>query len=91
MRYQLDGSGYRASTTAKKVTTGCAAGGCKGYELTRDLDFNDEGNISKNYATVKGLTVGEISDNTVCKLVGKGNINASNKMIGDSTDSTLFE
>ena len=41
MRYQLDGSGLRINATAEKVTTGCAVGGCKGYELTRDLDFLD--------------------------------------------------
>ena len=41
MRYQLDGSGLRWSTAAEVITTGCAVGGCNGYELTRDLDFND--------------------------------------------------
>ena len=41
MRYRLDGSGLKLSPIAEAITTGCAAGGCKGYELTRDLDFND--------------------------------------------------
>ncbi len=40
MRYQLDGSGLQLSETAVEITTGCAPGGCKGYELTLDLDFN---------------------------------------------------
>ena len=39
MRCALDGSGLCANATAEKITTGCAVGGCKGYELTRDLDF----------------------------------------------------
>ena len=39
MRYQLDGSGLQLDETAVEITTGCAPGGCKGYELTRDLDF----------------------------------------------------
>ena len=41
MRYRLDGSGLKLSATAEAITTGCAVGGCKGYELTHDLDFND--------------------------------------------------
>ena len=41
IRYQLDGSGYRRSSTANKIVIGCPIGRCKGYKLTRDLDFND--------------------------------------------------
>ena len=41
IRYQLDGSGYRESFTANKITTGCPRRGCRGYELSRDLSFND--------------------------------------------------
>ena len=43
IRHQLDGSGYRADAEAFKVTLGCPSGGCEGYELLRDLDFNDAG------------------------------------------------
>ena len=39
IRYQPDGTGYRASAETPKITIGCGTGGCKGYELTRDLDF----------------------------------------------------
>ena len=46
IRYQLDGSGYRAHASATKVTAGCAAGGCKGYELVRDLDFGEDASYS---------------------------------------------
>ena len=42
MRWQLDGSGLRAARGTTKVTTGCASGGCKGYEMVRDLDFRDD-------------------------------------------------
>ena len=41
MRYQLDGSRYRAAAGADPIFTGCPSTGCNGYELTRDLDFND--------------------------------------------------
>ena len=42
IRYQLDGSGYRASADATKITRGCPATGCRGYELMKDLDFNTD-------------------------------------------------
>ena len=42
IRYQLDGSGYRASADATKITRGCPATGCRGYELMKDLDFNKD-------------------------------------------------
>ena len=41
MRYQLDGSGYTTRTNANKITTGCGNNHCRGYELVRDLDFNN--------------------------------------------------
>ena len=46
IRYQLDGTGYTTSTSADKITTGCPTDGCKGYELTKDLDFNDNDSYS---------------------------------------------
>ena len=46
IRYQPDGTGYRASDETPKITVGCAAGGCKGYELTRDLDFMEDASYS---------------------------------------------
>ena len=46
MRYHLDGSGLKLSATAETITTGCAVGGCKGYELIKDLDFNDDASYS---------------------------------------------
>ena len=46
MRYQPDGSGLQLSATAEKTMLGCAIGGCKGYELTTDLDFEDSASYS---------------------------------------------
>ena len=41
MRYQLDGSGVRASAASNKITTGCLpATGCIGYELVADIDLD---------------------------------------------------
>ena len=47
MRYQLDGSGYKASAGATKITHGCPPAGCRGYELVKDLDFN----VAASYRT----------------------------------------
>ena len=47
MRYQLDGSGYKASAGATKITDGCPPAGCRGYELVKDLDFN----VAASYRT----------------------------------------
>ena len=46
MRYQLDGTGYRSSEGAPKITIGCPENKCKGYELRKDLDFNDNTSYS---------------------------------------------
>ncbi len=51
IRYQLDGTGYKASRSATKITTGCPEKGCKGFELTRNLDFNE--NDSYRLASTK--------------------------------------
>ncbi len=69
IRYQPDGSGYRASSTASKITTGCPDNGCEGYELVRDLDFLDEASYSSlpNRATwtsgVGWQPIGTITNN----------------------------
>ena len=41
IRYQMNGTGYRANTTATRITIGCPSTGCNGYELARNLDFED--------------------------------------------------
>ena len=46
IRHQSDGTGYTTSSMAMKITTGCPSTGCKGYELTKDLDFNDNDSYS---------------------------------------------
>ena len=47
IRYQLDGSGYKTTDSAmvEAITAGCN-GGCRGYELIRDLDFSDDNSYS---------------------------------------------
>ena len=60
MRYQLDGTGYRESEEALKVAVGCPNNGCRGYELTRDLDFTDDDSYSSKanriiWATGEGV------------------------------------
>ncbi len=49
IRYQPDGTGYRASANTSKITLGCPADGCRGYELDRDLDFEDIASYRNTY------------------------------------------
>ena len=42
MRHQLDGTGYKENEQAAKITTGCPNDGCRGYELVRNLDFQND-------------------------------------------------
>ena len=52
MRYQLDGSGYKATVSADKITAGCplvnGVEKCRGYELMNDLDFNKNEKLSQS-------------------------------------------
>ena len=58
MRYQLNGTGYRASADATLITAGCPSDGCNGYELTRNLDFRSTSSYgSRNINTA--WTAGE--------------------------------
>jgi len=87
MRYQSDGSGYKASGTATRITTGCPQDGCDGYELVRSLDFNDTNSydsesISMAWTTGTGwLPIGTFN------AVFEGNGHTiSNLMIDRSSD-----
>ena len=42
VRNVLDGTSYQAPGSATTTTQGCASSGCIGYELVRDLDFQDD-------------------------------------------------
>ena len=52
MRYQLDGSAYEVSESAIAIRQGCpiveGETQCRGYELARDLDFNDPTSYRNN-------------------------------------------
>ena len=78
IRHQLDGTGYRSSSSEAKVTTGCGNNKCNGYELVRDLDFNDsdsyrKGVINLAWTTGRGWPViGDIGDGLTGILEGNG-------------------
>ena len=46
MRHNLAGTSYKTSADAVGNTMGCPQGVCTGYELTRDLDFDADGDGS---------------------------------------------
>ena len=60
IRYQPDGSGYRASSATMMITTGCplvnGVEKCRGYELVRDLDFLDDAGYSSTANKVAWTT-----------------------------------
>ena len=56
IRYQPDGSGYRASSTTMMITTGCPGNRCLGYELVGDLDFLDDAGYSSTANKVAWTT-----------------------------------
>ena len=75
MRYQLDGAGYRESETAPKVATGCPNNRCRGYELMRNLDFNDSDSYSSTitHTTDEGWQpIGDFSNAFISQFEGNG-------------------
>ena len=42
--YQLDGSGFRFDPAKAKISRGCPPDGCRGYELTSDIDLSSVAN-----------------------------------------------
>ena len=57
IRYQADGSGYKANENATKITQGCPVWGCIGYELVGSLNFNSatdyrNGSINTDWTVV---------------------------------------
>ena len=75
MRYQLDGAGYRESETAPKVAVGCPNNRCRGYELMRNLDFNDNDSYSSTitYTTNAGWQpIGDFSNAFTSQFEGNG-------------------
>ena len=59
MRFVLDGSGYRAAADAMIIADGCPSTSCTGFELTKDLDFNDPGSYRSERSINPEWTTGE--------------------------------
>ena len=61
VRHQTDGTGYKESDSADEITAGCPVGGCNGYELRRDLDFEADDSYI-NVANKGEWTVDDFDD-----------------------------
>ena len=61
IRYQADGTGYRASANAAVVTLGCPVAGCNGFELTKNLDFTADASY-RNVSNKATYTVADYND-----------------------------
>ena len=73
IRHQINGTGYRASGSATRITAGCATGGCRGYELARDLDFLDDAsylNVANKTTWTTGSGWRAIVENTANNFGG---------------------
>ena len=46
IRHSLQGRSYKENADSASLTFGCPADGCQGYELRRDLDFNEDASYS---------------------------------------------
>ena len=92
IRHQLDGSGYRLSADANPVTMGCPSTSCTGFELTRDLDFNERDSyrsrsINTAWTTGQGWRpIGSDRDVPFLATFNGNGHTISNLMINRSTD-----
>ena len=57
MRYNRAGLNYRTSANSYRNTVGCPGTECIGYELTRDLDFDTDGNGTWSGNSSDGYTL----------------------------------
>ena len=57
VRHQLAGAAYQSTSGAIPTSQGCPSNSCRGYELVRDLDFNDDDSY-RNTANQIGWTTG---------------------------------
>ena len=89
IRYQLDGTGYRESETAPKVALGCPNNQCRGYELTKNLDFFEDDSYSSTANRIIWTTgagwqpIGDFSSAFTGQFEGNG-FTISNLMIDRS-------
>ena len=57
MRHNLTGTSYRESADAPGAAHGCPVAGCRGYELTENLDFDTNGNGTWSGNAEDGFTL----------------------------------
>ena len=90
VRRQPDGSGLQLSGV--EITTGCPTNGCKGYELMRHLDFNNNASYRNAPANRNRWTTGSgwqpigTSSNTFNAIFKGNGYTISNLMINSGID-----
>ena len=98
IRHQPDGTGYKASTAATVHTTGCPDNVCRGYELTRDLDFDNPDSYSTSSDVTAQWNNWDPIDNFNTVLEGNGHTifnlsiatTVSNRVTVDNRNLGLF-
>ena len=89
MRYDLDGSRYKASSNASGNTNGCPGGECGGYELVSNLSFDADGDGMTWSGNNGSYTLDSNDNHPVYFNVSEGGW----EPVGDSEDpfSAIFE
>ena len=98
IRHQPDGTGYKASMDATAYTTGCPGNVCRGYELTRNLDFDDPDSYSTSSDVTAQWNNWNPIDNFNTVLEGNGHTifnlsiatTVSNRVTVDNSNLGLF-
>ena len=101
IRYSLSGQSYKASMNASGITQGCPGGTCKGYELIRDLDFQDDdsyraGRANTQWTTTRSggwLPIGYSNNSPFTPFTGffEGNGYTIKNLLIDRIDSTFYK
>ena len=92
MRHQLDGTGYKESEQAAKITTGCPNDGCRGYELVRNLDFQNDAsydNTENKTTWTRGVGWPTIAGSFSAILEGNGHTISNLKMSNETSNENV--
>ncbi len=90
MRYQITGTGYSTnnSPATQPDTTGCRADGCNGYELVRDLDFQDGDSYRNGMVNEDWTTGGGWSNMGDFLSILEGNGHSISNLFQNRSDNT---
>ena len=87
IRHQVDGTGYNANDGAAINSNGCPDNICKGYELVRDLDFDNNASYSTPTLITNWNEIGNEIDSFTAIFEGNGFTISNLNLERDSDDT----